>query len=212
MNTPQMYQLFQVLVDKLDTQNLPDIPPEQFLLLINLATDEYIQEARKAFEENKKIGEDLSSLVKRVYIAGVIIDDRVKFSYKKAKLDTSVDAVEQTIYYLINGVFKSTWTTEDAIELMGTTEMVYTQQDDITVDDPFNNPQYANKVPVVIEDYAIFAFPPKRLTLQMLVGTAIMKPSLITQTNSSSLPEQLHQTLVKRTVELAQSIINVKKD
>lgn len=207
MTTLEKYQLFQILVDKLDTQALQDIPVEQFLVLINLATDEYIQEARSVFEENKKLGEDLSPLVQRIYVKGTVVDDRTQFSYKDATLINELAAPKQTIYYLINGVFRSTWTKADNSQITGITEMSYTQQDDITVNDPFNNPQFANKVPVVIENYSLFATPPPQLSLNLLVGTAILKPSLITQVNSSSLPEQLHKTLVKRTVELATKII-----
>ena len=210
MTTPEMYQLFQVLVDKLDTQTLVDVPIEQFLLLANLATDEYIQEARKSFEETKKIGEDLSPLLKRVYIKPSKLDNRYQFSYKDATYDESLTATKYTIYYLINGVFKSEWKISETSSIKGQTEIVYTQQDDITVNDPFNNPLYADKVPVVLENYSLFAIAPIQLTLLSLTGTAVMKPVPITQIQSSDLPEQLHRTLVKRCVDLAQTVISVK--
>lgn len=207
MTSPEMFQLFQVLLDKLDTQNLPDIPVEQFFLLINLATDEYVQAIRTQFEENRKIGEDASTLVRRVYIKPQVVGDRVAFSFDQAYL---VDPTGLTslppytpIYYLMNSQFRSTWV-KNGVTKKGITRAIYYQQDDITVDDPFANSKYPDLVSYVLEYHALIVTSiPANTTLDLLVGTAIIAPNKISQTVNSNLPEQIHQTLVKRSVSLA---------
>lgn len=203
MTSAEMWQEFQVLLDKLDTQNLPDIPVEQFFILLNVAIDEYMQAARIAFESTRKISEDVSPLVKRGYILPIIDKDRTVFSTTKVSLVFPIPSTPlyTPIYYTINGVCKATWRSGTK-EFTGTTQLDMYQQDDIHVDDPFI-PEFADKVPTVIEQEALICTPPNQLTLDVLMGTFMVQPAKVSQTTNCDLAKPIHKTLVKRSVEIA---------
>lgn len=201
-----MYQEFQVLTDTLDTQNLPDIPVEEFFILANLAVDEYMQAARIAFETSRKISDDVAPLVKRGFILPIVDRDRVLFPYN-AILVTHPPTIDPgapellSAYYFINGYFESTWKLETK-DVEGRSELVYYQQDDIVVRDPFKS-KFADKVPIVVENNSIVATPTPQLTLNLLVGTFLLQPAKISQVVNCDLAKQVHHTIVKRSVELA---------
>ena len=198
-----MFLEFQVLLDRLDTQGLPDIPPPQFFILLNVAIDEYMQAARIGFEATRKISEDVSPLVKRGYILPIIDKNRVLFSTTKVSLVYPIPSTPSytPIYYTTTGVFEATWTKGSKV-YKGLTELSFYQQDDINVNDPFIS-KFADKVPVTMEDESIVALPPKELTLDVLVGTFILAPAKVSQVVNCNLAKPIHKTLVKRAVELA---------
>ena len=203
MTSAEMYQEFQVLLDRLDTQNLPDIPVEQFFILLNVGIDEYMQSARTLFEATRKITEDVSPLVRRGYILPIIDKDRVLFSTTKVSLVYPIPSTPSytPIYYTITGVFEATWKSGNK-EYKGRTELSFYQQDDINVNDPFLS-KFADKVPVTMENESIVAVPPKELTLNVLLGTFILAPAKVSQVVNCNLAKPIHKTLVKRAVEIA---------
>lgn len=207
MTSLEMYQDFQVYLDKIDSQDLPEIYPEQIFTFLNTAVDEYIQAVREAFEKNTKIADDAISLVKRVFIEPEVEENRVKFDYNKATLlRPNAEPIYQVIYYIINGYTESVYLdTQKNKEIEGISELNFIQQDDITVSikDPFNKPVYADKIPTVREAEALYLTPPTSVVPKVFIGTAILKPSIISQTVNCSLREQVHKTIVKRAVEIA---------
>ena len=127
MTSAEMFQEFQVLLDKLDTQQLPDIPVEEFFILLNLAIDEYMQAARISFETTRKISEDVSPLVKRGYILPIFDRDRTVFLFDTVLLNYPtiipvIDPQYTPVYYLMNGVYESIWKKSDS-EYKGKTEL-----------------------------------------------------------------------------------------
>lgn len=203
MTSAKMFQEFQVLLDKLDTQNLPDIPVEQFFILINVAIDEYMQAARVSFEATRKVSEDVSPLVKRGYIIPIIDKDRTVFSTTKVSLEYPIPNIPSytPIYYTITGVFEGVWTVKNK-EYKGRSELRFYQQDDINISDPFVS-KFADNIQVVMENEAIIATPPKELELKLLIGTFLLEPAIVSQLVNCNLSKPIHKTLVKRAVELA---------
>jgi hypothetical protein len=204
MTSLEMYQKFQVYLDKIDSQDLPEIWVDEAFIFLNSAVDEYVQGLRQSFELSGKIGDDGSTLVKRLFIEGFLEEDRVLFDYTSATIRRG-DVVTTPVYYLLNGVFDSSYQKGDQV-VQGKTGITYTQQDDIqpVLEDPFANiPQFFDKVLCVREYPGLIANKPQALTLHRLVGTFIIKPAIISQEQDCNLPEQTHETIVKRAVEMA---------
>lgn len=205
MTSAEMYQEGQVLLDKVDSQDLAEIQPEQFLIVVNVVIDELVQAARIKFESDSKVRDDASPLVKTLYIKPVKEGNRVKFSYSEASLNREInpddDKPYTKVYYLVSGYIESS-IGEGINKKEGITNYTYVQQDDIqpVLSDPFNKPKYAHKIPVVIEDNSIIGIPPSFLSLDLFVGRFIVQPAKVTQTVNCDLPEQLHHSIVKATV------------
>jgi hypothetical protein len=204
MTSAKMVQRFQVRYDKLDTQDLPDIPVEQALIYLNDAVDEIVQAGRLEFEKTSKVRDDISSLVKTLYILPETdIEGRVVFAFDKARTTFNPEDEEELkeVYYFLGGDFASS-IGEGTNKKVGVTKLSYTQQDDISpiLSDPFNKPKYADTIPVTVENQSIIATPPSYLSLNYLKGRFILKPNEISQTVDCDLPKQLHKTVVKMAV------------
>lgn len=204
MTSLEMYQKFEVYMDKVDSQDLPEIYPEQVFIFLNSAVNEYVQAIRVNFEKTSKIADDALSLVKRVYIGGITEEDRIRFNYDQARL-TRDYTTYNSVYYIMNGRFEASYTNSQGSTINGITDINFIQQDDITpaLSDPFNRANLADRVPCVREDNALLATPPKFLSLNQFVGTAILKPAVISQSTNCDLREQIHESIVNRAVQKA---------
>jgi hypothetical protein len=175
-------------LDKVDSSAYPELYNEQIDIFLDDAIDEYVSEARKAFELNQQITDDVKNLV----VTEVATVDAPINGVYRVRLPS-------TYLYLLrvgvkvsknNSVFRS--------------KASYRQQDDIetVLHDPFNKPVPHN-VPYTMDAEGLKFYTNGDFAIYEITITFMRKPAVIAEGKEIDLNPKVHKTIVKRAVAIA---------
>lgn len=201
MTPLQIYQTFQDLFDKVDSEATPQIHPEQVFTYFNVAVNELILEGRQAFEKTAKVRDDLSTLVKRGSIPSISTTPNF-FPLSNA---VNKSGIALNVLYVISATCDVT-ATHKGKDISGVSRVEFIQHDDenpVTVDPQQGN--YLDVISAVVEDKGINVFLPTKYSpvAKAIKGVFFVAPAVVDANTQCDLPEQLHLSLVKRAVEIA---------
>lgn len=197
MNIKQAHKEFQLFLDKVDSQALPDFLPQEVDTLIHEAELRLINQAygrnniyQKGFQEIQKRTDDLNALVKR----GTISSDNNLFRLA----DITRDGVftKDYLYYLgCRVLIEGIWITPKLVQL-----------DDISklLKDPYNKPTKARPL-IVFLDNSIEVYTDDIFVIDTIEVTYLKYPKRVDYTLdiSSELPEHKQREALQLAVRIA---------
>lgn len=211
MTPLEMIQEFQVHYDMVDNEALPKMYPEEILLFLNDATITLSREARKVFEGDTQLAEDLRTLVYDGVIQGLATPTQTFFPLNLIKQVGFEDPEDPYVKYLYTGKVYGQGTYKGIGGKVNLRETTHNQWE-AALANPHAKPR-PSQCPYRFTNQGIMVAHPTTLSIPKVYISFIKYPALIQLPAagqpgvSCDLPEQLHLLVVQEAVRLAQKSI-----
>jgi hypothetical protein len=214
MDIKQIHREIELFLDKVDSQALPDILPQEKDIIYHEAELRLVNQAyggnnihKKGFQENQKRTDDLNTLVKIGYIPfEELDDDTVLFNLSKIYPTKLMDTPPTTDYLYFLGAMAHV----SSSKVNGKTQPYLSSLDDLgkVLSDPYNKPTIARPILSFANGY-IYGHKDSSFNIDILEITYIKYPRKVSYSGniSSELPEHKQREAVQLAVRIALGMV-----
>lgn len=218
MTVQELHTMFKVLLDKVDTQSMPDFQKAEIDMFLNLAQERIVKKTyglnnlyQKGFEQSQKRIDDLRTVHVTGYkVVSPIEDTTSSISLNGFFKDSALTLTDNSEYwFLTNLTLKiKNKNCSDTINITPT----YNKIKDNTVSDPFNKPKGID-CGYTFENNEIYIHHSDNIEIVYAKISFIKKPNKISyNTNTTSiLPDHLHVDVVYVATQIALETIESQR-